>query len=281
MPDPSDISWPLRRALFIRAKLAGGSKGRLEIDSDLLDALLTIGVYKYGARSLEKLVLPLKSPEGQPIRNSSLPPPDRLGMHVKREEFEKILTFNTAYRTSEVIQKTLAEQIHKEWRKSPGARGKVRNVPFERLDPIDKEDNRAAARRIPEVLALLGLGVATKEEAQSLKMNAPAKAALAAYVAAHVERLAEAEHNGWMAHRAKNGWTYGTPRDDAKKIHDRMLRYADLPPHEKDKDREAVTNYPEQVGGAGFRIVWLRGPTQKAKSRRGRRRNGKAKKGAD
>jgi hypothetical protein len=34
-----------------------------------------------------------------------------------------------------------------------------------------------------------------------------------------METLADAEHEGWMAHRAATRWTYGHTRNDAAKIH--------------------------------------------------------------
>jgi RyR domain len=79
----------------------------------------------------------------------------------------------------------------------------------------------------------------------------------APHIRAHIELLAEAEHDGWMAQRAKNGWTYGTPRDDARKLHPLMKPYPDLPEAEKEKDRAAVPRYPAQVNATGSAIVWL------------------------
>jgi hypothetical protein len=77
--------------------------------------------------------------------------------------------------------------------------------PYAELAEIDKEDNRAAARRIPEVLALIGLGLRKGED------GAPAavpKDELKAQLDENIERLAEAEHDGWMEHRSRNGWRY-------------------------------------------------------------------------
>jgi len=47
-----DVGYPLRRALFIRSKLQCGSDQPLDFDPGLLDALLFVPKYKYGARSL-------------------------------------------------------------------------------------------------------------------------------------------------------------------------------------------------------------------------------------
>jgi hypothetical protein len=253
--DRTDICYRLRRALFIRVKLVGDSKDRLDIDPDLLDALLEVKRYTHGARSLEKLLAPLKSP-ARSIRRSSLPPPAQLAMHVDAEEFDAILGRNTGYRMPEIIEK-LAEWIHEDWRKGDYPKQPHLDVPYARLAPIHQEDNRAAARRIPDVFALVGLGLTPEVDARSVKK--PTAEEIVRSIEDRIEVLAEAEHDGWMAHRAKNGWRYGTPRDDARKLHPLMVPYDKLPPDEKDKDRDAVKRYPEQAKAAGFEIVRLPG----------------------
>jgi hypothetical protein len=71
--------------------------------------------------------------------------------------------------------------------------------------------------------------------------------------------LAEAEHDGWMEQRVRNGWRQGSPRDDASKIHPLIVPYGQLSEKEKDKDRSSVLKFPQMVALAGRRIVWLRG----------------------
>jgi hypothetical protein len=254
VPEPSDICYPLRRALFMRAKFLGDAKGRLDIDPDLLEALLRVNKYKHGARSLEKLVLALKPPKGGQIQRSSLPPPAQLAMHVQAEKFNEILAHNASYRISQIIEH-LAASIHENWREESKSKAPRLDVPYAKLAPIDQEDNRAAARRIPDVLALVGLGLATQEEAKSAKK--PDAAEIRSYIESHIELLAEAEHDGWMSHRAKNGWRYGAPRKDTLKLHPLMVPYGDLPDVEKEKDRSSVLNYQAQADAAGLVIVWL------------------------
>jgi hypothetical protein len=126
------------------------------------------------------------------------------------------------------------------------------NKPYAKLAEIDKEDNRAAARRVPEVLALVGLG------SRRGKDGAPAavpKNEVKAQLEQNIERLAEAEHDGWMEHRSRNGWRWAETRDDAKKLHPDMLPYAKLPEREKGKDRNTIRHYPDFAARAGFRIA--------------------------
>jgi RyR domain len=156
---------------------------------------------------------------------------------------------------ADVVEK-LAAGIHEEWRHGPWSKKPHLDVPYDQLAPADQEANRAAARRIADVLARAGLGLAVPAE-QATSANKPAAADIAPAIEAHIERLAEAEHDGWMAQRLKDGWRYGSPRDDARKLHPSMVPYRDLPDAEKEKDRAAVRNYPKQTAAAGLAIVWL------------------------
>jgi hypothetical protein len=155
---------------------------------------------------------------------------------------------------SDIIE-TLAEFIHEQWRRGDWAKDKQLDVPYGRLTPGAQADNRAAARRIPEVLALAGFGIARREEAGSSAK--PSADEVGRDVEAHIEVLAKAEHEGWMAQRVGTGWRYGAVRDNAQKLHPSIVAYGDLPEPEKEKDRVAVRNYPGQVKAAGLEIVRL------------------------
>lgn len=156
---------------------------------------------------------------------------------------------------------TLAAGIHETWRASATKEGwKMQpqlDRPYAELSEIDKENNRAAARRIPQILALAGLGIT--DENQSSSTAEPSAAEIRAHLELHVERLSEAEHKDWMKQRLDNGWRYGKSRDDAQKVHPMIAPYAGLPEKEKDKDRSSVRHFPEMVERAGYRIVWLNG----------------------
>jgi hypothetical protein len=71
----------------------------------------------------------------------------------------------------------------------------------------------------------------------------------------NIERLAEAEHDGWTEQRSRNGWRYAETRDDTRKLHPDMLPFAELPEREKGKDRNTIRHYPDFAARAGYRIV--------------------------
>ena len=140
---------------------------------------------------------------------------------------------------------TIAAAIHETWRALSVQQGwKMQphlDRPYAALAEPDKEDNRAAARRMATVLATAGLKMSVTGVPAALEP--------------HMETLAEAEHNGWMAHRAATGWTYGATRDDAAKRHPSMIPYGDLPETEKEKDRGNIRHYPAFAARAGLCIT--------------------------
>ena len=254
-PDPEDVGYPLRRALFIRSKVENDAGQALDFDPGLLDALLFVPKYKHGARSLEKLLAPLGLAQGGPVRRSSLPSPAQIAMHVDFGVFSSIMNRNEQFRTEDKIE-SLAAEIHNTWReRERAARRKIEkdlDCEYQELAEIFKEDNRAAARRIPDVLSLADLAV-TKD----VVPNPPSDGAVTAQIEHHLERLAEAEHDGWVEQRVRNGWVFAEKRDFALRHHEMIRKYDELPSANKEKDRSSVRNYQQRIADAGYSIVWL------------------------
>jgi hypothetical protein len=260
-PDPNDVCFPLRRAMFIRSKLADKDKDKepLDFDSDLLHALLLVPEYKHGARSLEKMIAGLRPNREGPIRRSALPPAGFRSMYVNEKVFNELLERDVPFLMAGEID-GLAEAIHEFWREQSKKDGwKMEDYldrPYDQLASIDQEDNRAAARRIPKILALVGLALIRPE---SVSSDDPSIRFVRSYIesAPHFEILAEAEHIGWMEQRLVNGWRRGDKRDNEKLIHPLLKPYDELTAKEKEKDRDAIRHIPDMVRLAGYRFAWL------------------------
>ena len=123
------------------------------------------------------------------------------------------------------------------------------NRDFANLSPFDQASNRAAARRIPAILALVGLKLVAGNATPRERSEADA------LLKFHADLLAEAEHDGWMDWHFDNGWSQSETRNDAFQLHNRLVPYSDLPGKEKDKDKEAVSRHPEIAELAGLKIV--------------------------
>ncbi len=273
--DPEDTSAPLRRALLMRLFLCGNAESRLKIDSGLLRALLSVPRYSNGARSLQKLSQSLKpsKPEG-PVRRSDLCPPAQLSMFVdfpdkvpkslggKRPEqiyrqFLELCRFDEPFFDDVLIDK-LAAAIHASYRKLTKKPGmtiqEINDEEFASLPHDSKESNRAAARRIPVVLSVVGLQLKYASECSGLSANYDDQ--VRSHIALHLEIMSEIEHELWCDERHQAGWRYGEPRDNERRIHNLMRPYHELPDNEQEKDRDAVRNYPNHAASVDYRIVF-------------------------
>jgi hypothetical protein len=74
---------------------------------------------------------------------------------------------------------------------------------------------------------------------------------------AELERLAEHEHERWMAQRIGAGWRFGR-RDDARLRHPMIKPWHKLGRIEREKDRAAVRQIPDLLISEGLRIIRAR-----------------------
>jgi hypothetical protein len=247
---PPDISFPVRRALLMRATggyVGAAENAEMDIDGGLLSAFLEISRYEHGARSLET-VMKLTRSSGQPgLRRSGLPPEDQLSLHVDADEFMGLVDLDLPFK---MHSEELAPAVHRFYRKAVAGEAVPYDVEFEALPDGVRADNVAAAARIPRVLALVGLVIVSADHPATMKQDVVAK-----LIDANLELLAEAEHDGWMEQKYRDGWSHGSARDDATKTHPCLVRYAILREQDKDKDRNAVRHYPDIVALSGHKIV--------------------------
>ena len=256
--DPNDIFFPVRRALIIRNVLGcRGNNERLEIDAGVLTALLEVPDYKHGARSLSKILEPLSAARKvsrAPLRRSLLPAPNQLSPHVNEVEFHDLCVRDLPFKTEETVRK-LAPAIHETWRAIAHQQGwKPRyDVDFDDLPPDIKRSNEAAARRISEIIALVGLQVVPDSETAKEDETEEVRK----HLERHLEALAEEEHNGWMAHLKSEGWQYDEGRDDDNRRHNCLRPFNELREVDKEKDRDNIRHYPDFAREAGFKIVFI------------------------
>lgn len=256
--DPTDTEFPVRRAILLRSML-GMIKEKendpLTIDRGLLTALLELRHWRYGARSLEKLVNQIRQAGGPRLGRAHLPPDDLLALHV-----DDVRQFHSLIRRTYTFQaqaEELAPIIHEDWRSNlpEVQRGGIYDLSYGELDHEGRAANIAAALRMPEILALAGFvlepGDASEQEHQIVDD----------FLMANLEFLAEAEHQGWEQQRRTEGWTHGPERDNDRRVHPLLRPYAELPEEEKNKDRGTIRNYTKYARSAGFRIVSRRRPS--------------------
>jgi hypothetical protein len=252
--DHIDIEYPVRRAILLRGLLGCGGKDdenkRLRIDPGLLTALLEVGHYRNGARSLEKLLGQIVSEGSAMPSRAGLPHREILELLVQEvDDF-----YDRLYRTGlGGDAESLAEKIHERYLeqiKSLAVPNPESAKAWKDLAPDLKASNRAAAQRIAEILAAVGLtcepGKASTDEAESAER----------ILTANLDMLAEMEHDGWMDEKKRQGWTFGETRDNDRLKHPLLIPYGDLPEVEKEKDRDSIREYARRVADAGCKIVF-------------------------
>jgi hypothetical protein len=172
---------------------------------------------------------------------SCLPPFAQLNLHVDGVEFQTLVEEMDG-------MENLAQAMHKNYCEKLQARGYVHGeesneekriskalVPFVELPEDMKEENRRAAKELPRKLAAVGYAILPSREGLPAVEFPPEV----------LERLAELEHDRWLHSKLRNGWKFGTPRDDHNKIHPALLPWRDLTPAERAR---LYPEGPEQVG---------------------------------
>ena len=94
-----DSLYIIRRAFLLNAYLNAGAghlkkNDQFQLDKGVLNAFLTVGRYRHGARSLETLVKMSQLADKNKFELSSLPPDQILKMHVNANEFNKLTRLN-------------------------------------------------------------------------------------------------------------------------------------------------------------------------------------------
>jgi RyR domain len=254
----------IRRAILLRSSLKRGTpqlfekrggKDLLNIDRGVLRALLKIGQFKHGARSIESLLAMSQLSGKTAFERSCLPSESQLDLHVEGREF---LSMVQHVELEGQILEDLAEAAHTVYCEGERARGykygpeKDENLKtndilraYAELPENIKEANRLNVRDIPTKLAVAGY-IMIPARSNEPPFNFPGKP---------LELLAEAEHERWMQSKLDDGWKYAAVTNKAKKLHNCLVPWKKLPENEKEKDRDLVRGIPAILARAGYAIV--------------------------
>jgi hypothetical protein len=264
-PDPYFI---LRRAILLNSTLKRNSPllfekrdGReiLNIDRGVLRALLKVGYYKHGARSIESLITMSQLTGKNSFERSSLPPESQLDLHVDGREFLSLV--QEVELDGQMLEDlaAAAHQVYCEGMKARGYKyGPIRDdvkkthpalVPYSELPEDLKEANRLNVRDIPTKLAVAGY-IMIPARSNEPPFNFPDGS---------LEKLAEAEHERWMQPLLQAGWAYAAETDAAKKHNNCLVAWERLADAEKEKDRDLVRGIPVILARAGYAIIKAKG----------------------
>jgi hypothetical protein len=260
-PDPYYI---IRRAILLRSTLQRNApaimqkqngKDKLNIDSGVLRALLRISDYKHGARSIESIIAMSQLTGETVFERSCLPPEAQLDLHVNGRIFLALVqklelegqTLEDLAEAAHQVFKTGMEKrdytYSAEANEETGTHGAL--IPYQDLPEELKEANRLNVRDIPAKLDTIGY-VMTPARSNERDFNFPGK---------DLEKLAIAEHKRWVQSKLEDGWKYAPKTNRAKKQHDCLVSWKDLPEEQREKDRDLVRGIPVILAKAGYAIV--------------------------
>lgn len=246
-PGEADNLYLVRRAIVLRKHLIGKDpKDRMkqvDIDLDLLAALLHLPEYHNGTSSMCKLVAKwARTPDGR-LSKAAMPEDSELNNFLDPAKFKPLM--NEGDHLQDVIG-PLARMIHEDWRsKQDHSEKKEADVIWEDLPQTYRDSNRMQAMDMVRKLTTMGY------RCISGNTNGP----VVSFTVDEVERMARMEHDRWMKEKMAAGWTYGPDRNNALKIHPLLVPYDQLDEKAKDMDRDPVRMIPEWLGRVGFGVV--------------------------
>jgi hypothetical protein len=135
---------------------------------------------------------------------------------------------------AETFHQAYLEVVEKDQRENnlPPAAGKT----WEELSEDDRQSNREAADHTWAKLGLLGYRI----EEVPVNQRIVTSNDIILQLEKLLEELAEFEHYRWMVWRVLNGWQYGSPRNNEKKLHPDIVEYEYLKESTKEKDRANI-----------------------------------------
>ncbi len=109
-----------------------------------------------------------------------------------------------------------------------------------------KDSNRSQAEGMIAALNACSLWTAPRSDWSSAPAPLPEE---------KIERLAQLEHERWANDLRLHGWTYGSgAKNPGRRTHPSLVEWSELPASEREKDLEAVKEWPALLAGVGLQI---------------------------
>jgi len=259
----------IRRAILLRSMLErnvpqifqdGDGKGLPNIDPGVLHGLLHVSKYHHGARSMESvLAMSLLAGKGR-FERSCLPAEDQLDVHVNGRAFLSLV--QQVELTGELLE-TLAAAAHQvycdgkkrdgwKWGPKRDEKNKIHPllVPYDRLDEVYKESNRATVRYIPKKL----------DEAGYVMVPSRSNEPPIQFPGDDLEKLARLEHDLWMKEKQAQGFTVGEPTEADPLRNPHLVPWEEVEEGIRQIDRDLIRGIPKILAKAGYAIVKLQRP---------------------
>lgn len=284
----TDPFYLVRRAILLRSILwlnapqifeNRNPRGKLNIDSSVLRAILKTRQYKHGARSMEAVIGMSNLAGKTHFDPSSLPSEAQLDLHVDGQDFlalvrEIVLEGETLERLAAINHEIYCEGMRAKGFIFGEERDDLKKTrpllrPYAEIPEFYKESNRNAVRSIAEKLKKVGF----------IMIQARSNEPPFDFPGVDLDQLAEMEHDRYMQVAIAQGWHYGPVSSEKERTNPTLLpwremseaeiqqRYPNLVAHmgrtalsdeEKQKDHAQIKGYPEILKRAGYTIMKLR-----------------------
>jgi len=269
----ADDAYILRRALVLRVIFKLNEKtrklfdedGTLSIDPGILRAMLHIGVYKHGMRSMDALLDMSRIGNESRFNLASLPSRSQLNLHVDAEEFLWLtvceryqnMILPCDWRVSTVENRQVAEaafveeiakQIHRNVIKQRKLEDKkIRLVgDWHALSEQEKQSFRDSAIDIPRKLRKVNHGI--RKVADGRQANIPDISD------DELHKLARMEHDRRCQYLRLNGYSYAEQTDKPRKKSSRLVPFEDMPPDRVNHYIQGIYAIPVVLDALGYEI---------------------------
>jgi hypothetical protein len=139
----------------------------------------------------------------------------------------------------------MGQQFHQQYVANSQSKLPPNMRPWDKLADTFKKANIEQAKYSVQILQAAGFEVRQVENAPVIFDD---------FTRDELEFMAELEHGRWNVERLRDGWRYGKHRDDAQKIHNCLVPWADLPEEIKKYDRDAVRAFPKILAEVNLEV---------------------------
>lgn len=174
--------------------------------------------------------------------------PSLLALPLDGASVQALVTAPTLAHQPEKLQE-MAQAFHAHYVKDNPKKLPDNMRPWEKLADTFKTANLEQARYAVEILRAADFDVRPATGGTDAIKSFASDA-----FQADVERMAELEHGRWNIERLRNGWRFGQPREDAKKIHNCIVAWEKLPDDIREYDRNSIRAFPDILGKAGLEV---------------------------
>ena len=222
-------SYIFRRAVLLRSFLERYHIA--SIDENVVQALLLVPYYKFGARSMETIIKMSHCKDGV-LCPTDLPIGSQMDAHIPVQAFTNLLLLDVLENSTEGV---IARQIHTAYCESMEEQGEMRQncVPWETLSPHFKLSNISQAMSYREKLEMIGC---------EMRPLMPGQPPLESFTEKEIETLAIQEHKRWIDEKLEDGWTYAPIPNKDKKQNDCLVEWDKLTPQVQCWDKEPCAN---------------------------------------